>query len=124
MLRPMRDEWDMEFAGSGPEALAALERAPVDVLVTDLRMPGMNGVELLKETARRYPQTTRLILSGYVDEELTTDGRTVAHQFIAKPCSPDVLKAAVARALATDACGSIAPTGSRTSSSPSSPSSA
>ena len=44
MLRPLRQEWEMRFASSGEEALRLLEQEPCDVLVTDMRMPGMSGV--------------------------------------------------------------------------------
>ena len=47
MLRPYRNEWDMVFAGSGAEALELMEVAPFDVIVSDRKMPGNNGVELL-----------------------------------------------------------------------------
>ena len=64
MLRSMRNEWGMEFASSGREALEMLERAPYDVIVTDMRMPGMDGVQLLKEVTKRFPLLVRIILSG------------------------------------------------------------
>src|SRR5438477_1546624 len=47
MLRPMRDEWDMTFATSGAEALEVLARSHPDVIVSDMRMPGMDGAQLL-----------------------------------------------------------------------------
>ena len=50
MLYSLRNEWDMKFVSSGAEALQCLSEAPFDVLVTDVRMPEMNGIELLQET--------------------------------------------------------------------------
>jgi len=100
MLRSMRDQWEMEFANSGPDALALMAARPFDLLVSDMRMPGMNGAQLLKETAARFPQTVRFILSGQADNELIMQCVGTAHQFLAKPCDPEKLKAAVARVFA------------------------
>ena len=53
MLRPLRDEWDMAFARGGPEALQLLGRDAFDVVVTDMRMPDMDGAELLAQVRGR-----------------------------------------------------------------------
>ncbi|MEO5864400.1 MAG: response regulator, partial [Nitrospiraceae bacterium] len=62
-LRPMRHEWNMTFVSSGAEALKALEQAPFDVVVSDMRMPEMDGAQLLNEVQQRYPQIVRIVLS-------------------------------------------------------------
>jgi len=67
MLRPKRNEWQMTFVGSAQAALDALKVEPCEVVVTDMRMPGMNGAELLEVVQREYPDTIRLILSGQAD---------------------------------------------------------
>jgi len=92
----MHAEWSMEFVTSGPLALAALAREPADVVVTDMRMPGMEGPELLGEVKRLYPQAVRLILSGYADPTSIMRVAGIAHQYMAKPCEPAVLKSAMA----------------------------
>jgi putative nucleotidyltransferase with HDIG domain len=96
-LHGMRNEWSMQFAPGGPEALAMLAVAPVDVIVSDMRMPGMDGWQLLTEVKTLYPQTVRIILSGHA--EATSIMRTVgvAHQYIAKPCDGGAVKQAIAR---------------------------
>lgn len=91
MLRSMRDRWTMAFVGSGAEALALLDREPFDVLVTDMRMPGMNGAELLKEVLVRHPAMIRMVLSGHADQELVAQCVGVAHQYLSKPCDPERL---------------------------------
>ena len=103
MLRPMREQWEMEFASGGPEALSILDKCPFDAVVSDMRMPVMNGAQLLKEVARRRPQTVRFILSGQADQELILQCVGTAHQFLSKPCDPDTLKTAVGRTFAVDA---------------------
>jgi HD-like signal output (HDOD) protein len=101
-LHRMSNEWDMDFAESGPAALALLEKSPYDIVVSDMRMPGMNGTELLNEVMKRYPQTVRLILSGYADQDLVMKCVGSTHQYLSKPCDPDALKAAVMRATTLD----------------------
>lgn len=97
-LRPMRQHWLMDFATSGIEALARLEHSPFDVVVSDMRMPGMNGVELLQQVMQRRPEAVRLILSGQADERLVFQCVGVAHQYLAKPCDPEALCSAIHRA--------------------------
>src|SRR5947209_20004264 len=82
MLRSLRNEWQMDFAGSGPAALEFLARQPYDVLVTDMRMPGMNGLQLLMEVIRLHPQTVRIVLSGQSDEETILRTAGPAHRFL------------------------------------------
>jgi HD-like signal output (HDOD) protein/CheY-like chemotaxis protein len=98
MLRSMRAEWEMEFVESAAAALALLEQKPFDVIVSDMRMPHMNGAELLAEVMKRHPTTVRLILSGYADKDLILKCVGSTHQYLAKPCDAESLKATVARA--------------------------
>ena len=98
-MRAMRNDWDMTFVDSGAKALAFLEMTPVDVVVSDMRMPGMNGAQLFDEVMKRFPQTVRLILSGHADQELILQCVGSTHQFLSKPCDPEVLRATVRRAI-------------------------
>src|SRR5258708_5236413 len=93
----MRNEWDMEFVSSGPEALDCLAKNPADVIVSDMRMPGMDGWQLLAEVKRLYPQTVRLVLSGYAEPGAIMRLVGTAHQYIAKPGESEVLKTAIAQ---------------------------
>jgi putative nucleotidyltransferase with HDIG domain len=99
MLRGYRAEWDMHFASSGAEALDILEVQPIDVIISDMRMPGMNGAELLREVMQRRPGTIRMILSGQADSDLIVRAIDVTHQFIAKPCDVETFASAVFRAV-------------------------
>lgn len=98
LLRTMRDEWEMEFTDSGEKALARMALVPFDIIVSDMRMPGMNGAELLNEVLKRHPKTLRLILSGYADRDLILKCIGSTHQYLAKPCDAKTLKMTVRRA--------------------------
>jgi len=99
-LRGLRDEWEMEFCGSGAEALALMNEAPVDVVVSDMKMPGMNGAELLTRVSHEHPETVRIVLSGHADREAILKSVGPAHQYLAKPCEPEVVRATISRACA------------------------
>lgn len=98
-LRPLRAKWDIAFALGGQEALLALAKGPVDMLVTDMRMPGMDGAQLLEAVRALYPETIRMILSGYSDEENVLKTVKLAHQYLSKPCRPVDLIQAMDQAL-------------------------
>ena len=95
----MRPEWDMVFVQRGEQALALMAEEPFDVVVSDMHMPGMHGPALLTEVMKLYPKTVRLILSGTADQELIMKCVGCAHQFLAKPCELEALKATVERTL-------------------------
>jgi HD-like signal output (HDOD) protein len=99
MLYAYRNDWEMVFVGSGHEALKALAESHFDVLITDVRMPEMNGIQLLTEVVDRYPEIVRMVLSGQSDQDITLSSVTLAHQYLAKPCDATVLRATVDRAL-------------------------
>ena len=85
-MRSLLPSWELYYAFSGQEALAVLEKTPVDMIVTDMRMPGMDGSQLLEIVSKQFPHTIRFVLSGHADLEMALRSTRVAHQFIAKPC--------------------------------------
>lgn len=97
-LRSQRHEWEMAFAPGGEAALAMLAAAPFDVVVSDMRMPGMDGAALLEIVRQQYPSMLRIVLSGYTEMEASLRAVPVAHQFLLKPCEPNTLRAAIDRA--------------------------
>lgn len=99
MLRGMREEWEMGFAESGEEALSRMEQEEPDVLVSDMRMPGMDGGTLLEVVQRDYPGVVRIILSGHSDYSMVMRAVKPAHMFLTKPCSIEELKNTVNRAI-------------------------
>ena len=102
-MRKWRREWDALFAESAPAALALLEEQPVDVVIADMRMPGMDGADLLAQVKERHPEVVRFILSGQLDRDMTLQSVQVAHQLLAKPCDIRVLREALQRTFALNA---------------------
>ncbi len=97
MLRSMRHDWKMSFVGSGNEALVYLKEHPMDVIVSDMKMPGLDGAGLLTEVRNQYPQTIRIILSGYSEKDMIMKSLGTTHQYLSKPCDAEILKATVTR---------------------------
>lgn len=100
LLRPKRAQVEVLTAVGGAEALALLAHETVDVVISDMRMPNMDGAQLLGEVRRLYPQVVRIILSGQSDRETILRAVGPAHQFLSKPCDPEVLTATTLRACA------------------------
>jgi len=98
MLRGQRHDWEMAFAPGGEAALALMEASPFDVIVSDMRMPEMDGAALLTQVRDRYPQVVRIVLSGHSELSAALRVVPVAHQFLAKPCDAGTLRVAVERA--------------------------
>ncbi len=97
MLRPLRTEWNFFFAESGLDALKILEEIKIDVIVSDMQMPNMNGAQLLEKVKDKYPSVIRFILSGHSNMELALKSTRTVHQFIAKPIEAEQLKEKISR---------------------------
>ena len=92
MLRPMRELFTAEVASSGMEALEIMAEYPCDIVISDMRMPGMDGVQLLSTIKEQYPNTIRLMLTGQTDNESVLRTVGIVHQFLAKPYESANLK--------------------------------
>jgi len=99
-LRSMRDQWEMQFVTGGQQAVDAMARAPFDVVISDMRMPGMDGAELLERVKMQFPQTVRMVLSGQSDRDSIFRLTKTTHQYFSKPCDVEELKEKLIRALA------------------------
>ncbi len=97
MLRSLRNEYEMHFAAGGKEALAIMEGSRFDVVISDMRMPGMDGAEFLETVQKRHPHAIRIMLTGQADEHSILRTVGVVHQFLAKPCDPERLKVILTR---------------------------
>jgi ActR/RegA family two-component response regulator len=100
--RNLRRDFDIETAEGAEAALKLLERiGPVAVVVSDLKMPGMNGVELLEVVKNRWPDTVRIMLTGHadLDNAVSAVNKGAIFRFLIKPCAPDALLTAVSDGL-------------------------
>lgn len=75
-----------------------MAKTPFDVIVSDMRMPGMDGATLLEHVRERYPEVIRIVLSGHTEMATALRVVPIAHQFIAKPCDAKMLHLAIERA--------------------------
>lgn len=98
-MRTTHPDWEMSFAADSEQALEHLETTGADVIVSDAQMPGVDGLALLQLVRMRYPETARIMLTGQVKKDQTYEAVGLVHQFLAKPCPPTELQAAVDRAL-------------------------
>ena len=97
MLRSYRKEWDMDFACNGQDALEQMQKKEFDVVITDMRMPGIDGAALLGKVRDQWPSTMRIVLSGQSDRERILCALGPAHQYLSKPCDAQKLTSTVAR---------------------------
>jgi HD-like signal output (HDOD) protein len=97
LLRAQRERWDMRFAQSGEAALAMLLEQPAEILVADMRMPGMSGGQLLAQARDLYPQTVRMIFSGQTDQSDLLRELGCIHQYLQKPCDAEIVCRAIER---------------------------
>ena len=99
-LHGMREIWDMQFVESAAAALQALEKESYDAIISDMRMPSMDGADLLDQVKLRYPDTVRMILSGQSSRGAVFRSIAPAHQFLSKPCDPQELATRLSQAFA------------------------
>lgn len=95
-----RDGYHLLTAASGQEGLDILATTRVDVIVSDQRMPGMSGVEFLRQAKQVSPQSVRMVLSGYTELQSVTDAinEGSVYKFMTKPWDDELLRANIAEA--------------------------
>ncbi|WP_027856959.1 response regulator [Marinobacterium jannaschii] len=99
LLWRRKKEWDLYFFTDYGEALELIRREAIDIAVVDMKMPGRDGIEILRQLRIKEPHCIRVILSGESSDRRLSDVIDVAHQFLAKPCEPERLSATLERAL-------------------------
>ncbi|HUO71811.1 MAG TPA: response regulator [Solirubrobacteraceae bacterium] len=99
-LRPYRRHWAMSFVTNGDEALSRLAFEQHDIVVSDLRMPGMDGATLLARVRDVHPSTVRIVLSGQAELRMVARAAGVAHRLLAKPCEIGELARVIERSCA------------------------
>lgn len=100
MMMTIQHDWEINFAESGDSALELMASEPYEVIISDMRMPGMTGSELLDEVKNKFPTTVRIALSGQVDNKDFIKSVGPIHQFLSKPCNAITLKSTIVRACA------------------------
>lgn len=98
-MRSTHPDWEMSFANDSEAALEHLDTDGADVIVSDAQMAGVDGLALLQLVRMRHPETARIMLTGQVKKDQTYEAVGLVHQFLAKPCPPEELQAAIDRAL-------------------------
>jgi putative nucleotidyltransferase with HDIG domain len=97
-LHRQRSRWDMDFVPSGAAALEHLKNVGADVIITDMRMPEMDGATLLRKVQESFPAVVRIVLSGHAELEAALRAIPVAHQFLSKPSEPGEIENVIERA--------------------------
>lgn len=98
-LLPHAGAWRMTFVDSGARAIQELEQSAQDVLVADVRMPVMDGAQLLRTVRERWPDTVRIVLSGAADLDDVMRLLPIAHQYLSKPCPAKRFEEVIERSL-------------------------
>ena len=95
------EHWNMLFAEGGTQGLEMMAETPVNAVVCDLQMPGLNGVSVLEKVQALYPEAGRLMLSAYVEEDSLERAlaEECAHKVLSKPWNDEQLKAAISTLL-------------------------
>jgi DNA-binding response OmpR family regulator len=96
----LRDEYDVVLAVSTEDALRKLGVLTFEVVITDLRFPGIDGIHLLREIQRRWPDTITIVLTAYPSLESAVAAlRAGAHDYLSKPCPPSEIRRSVQEGL-------------------------
>lgn len=96
--RLLKDDYELFTAESGQDALGVLATCgPFTVIISDLKMPGMDGIELLSRVSRSSPDTVRILLTGHADMQAAIDAANLGYvyRFLTKPCPPEILRLSV-----------------------------
>jgi YesN/AraC family two-component response regulator len=99
LLRPMRDVLEVDVAENGRAALKMMETTRYEAMVTDIRMPDMDGADLLDAVAGKCPEMVRIVLTGVEDDALRKRLAKTAHLLLQKPCHFSELKFALEKVL-------------------------
>ncbi len=100
MLRGLRKVVSMDFVENGQAALDAMAEAPYDLVISDMRMPGMDGADLLARIRDSWPFTIRILLTGQADSDSLLRTVGIVHEFLLKPCEQDEIKRTIERGCA------------------------
>jgi len=97
-LDRMSCQWDMAFIQNGTDALETLSKGPFDVVVADMQISGINSPDFFNQISEQHPKIIRVMLLGTHGQASLIQAAAPVHQWLPKPCAPDLLEAKVARA--------------------------
>lgn len=97
MMYPMKNEWDMLFTDQAKTALEIIEKTNIDVIISDIRMPGIDGSQLLSDVKKNYPSIIRITLSGYADDNIAMRNSRIVHQSLSKPTTAEKIHNTIKR---------------------------
>ncbi|MBT8138735.1 MAG: HDOD domain-containing protein [Gammaproteobacteria bacterium] len=100
-LRKYRKEWNLHFFETADAMLESMQSERFDAIISDMRMPKKNGLDLLTEARTKSPETIRIVLSGYSEEEIVLESLHVTHSFIAKPANTETIVDCIEKTLRT-----------------------
>lgn len=98
-FRKYKSEWNLYFVDNAKSALEYCAKNSVDVVVTDMCMPEMDGAELLQKLRKDFPDTIRIVLTGHADQDMILRTVMSAHQYLTKPYQNDLLKSQIGESL-------------------------
>lgn len=96
-LRKFSRRWDMTFACGGDAAISKMADSNYDVVVSDVGMPGLSGMDVLRHAKKKHPNAVRIALTGYADDKNTIMLTEVAQRCLIKPCAVDEIDAVISR---------------------------
>lgn len=97
MMYPLKKDWQLYYANGRNEAINILDKNFIDVIISDIRMPRVDGTQLLQEVKEKFPTIIRITLSGYASDELALKNSKIVHQSLLKPTSPKILISTIER---------------------------
>lgn len=99
LFRRDRERWDVQFAAGGREAMTHFETGSIDLIISDLRMPDLDGATLLEYVKLKSPRTIRVMLSGSADREDLRRASLCVDELLEKPCSTQQIRETLERLL-------------------------
>jgi len=100
-IHTFHQDWKVTYANSTAEALEHLKVKKYDALISDIRMTGISGIELLEQVKKQYPHMIRMILSAHPDREASLQVSGLVHQYLFKPCPVEKIVETIQLALST-----------------------
>lgn len=91
LLKNLASEYDIDFASSGKEALEKITQKHFDIVITDMYMPEIDGVQLLETVRQIRPETVRIIMTGLMESSLENLKKDIAHIILSKPVKSEML---------------------------------